>query len=159
MTTSPGGAASRSRSDINTRSVAGSKGKSVVVIYAAVALDIVGIGLIIPILPQRLSTILQGSEVTLDVGILGTAYAVMQFLFAPLLGSLGDRFGRRPVFLFSIAGATVDYVLMAMAPRLGCRVARVGTDSGPRMRCVAMARVSISACCSACRRSAGNISI
>src|SRR5690625_7138936 len=57
----------------------------------------------------------QGSSV---YGIFIAVYAAMQFLFAPILGSLSDRFGRRPVLLVSLLGAGLDYVLMALATTL-----------------------------------------
>jgi DHA1 family tetracycline resistance protein-like MFS transporter len=90
-------------------------------IFATLALDILGIGLIIPILP-RLVEEFQGGDIAAashTVGLLTALYALMQFLFAPLLGSLSDRFGRRPVILASLLGSGVDYFLLAYAPNLG----------------------------------------
>ena len=56
-----------------------------------------------------------------DLGLFGTAWALMQFLFSPVLGALSDRFGRRPVMLLSNFGLGLDYMLMALAPTLaGC---------------------------------------
>lgn len=89
-------------------------------IFITLFLDILGIGLIVPILP-RLITHLQGNNVEAaahTVGALGALYALMQFLCAPVLGSLSDRFGRRPVILGSLFGSGLDYLLLAFAPSL-----------------------------------------
>jgi MFS transporter, DHA1 family, tetracycline resistance protein len=89
-------------------------------IFCTLALDILGIGLIIPILP-RLVESFEGGDVaaaSTTVGLLSTLYALMQFLCAPLLGSLSDRFGRRPVILISLLGSGLDYFLLAFAPNL-----------------------------------------
>jgi DHA1 family tetracycline resistance protein-like MFS transporter len=90
-----------------------------IVILITVFLDAVGIGLIMPILPGLLHN-LNGSDadVSRNYGALLAVYALMQFLFAPVLGALSDRFGRRPVLLASLAGAAADYLLMAAAPNL-----------------------------------------
>ncbi len=89
-------------------------------IFITLFLDILGIGLIVPILP-RLITHLQGNNVEAaahTVGALGALYALMQFLCAPILGSLSDRYGRRPVILGSLFGSGLDYLLLAFAPSL-----------------------------------------
>jgi len=89
-------------------------------IFVTLFLDILGIGLIIPILP-RLIEQLQGGNVAAashTVGWLASLYSLMQFVFAPILGSLSDRFGRRPVILGSLLGSGLDYVLLAFAPSL-----------------------------------------
>ena len=92
--------------------------RSLVVLYTAIALDAVGIGLIFPILPRLLAEVADCREVASTIGIIAALYAVMQFVFSPVLGALSDRLGRRPVMLASIAGATLDYVVMACAPQL-----------------------------------------
>jgi DHA1 family tetracycline resistance protein-like MFS transporter len=92
--------------------------KPLIVIFTAVALDAVGIGLIFPILPRLLQDVTHASNVAFYIGVLTALYAVMQFVFAPVLGSLSDRLGRRPVLLISLAGAAVNYVVMAFAPSL-----------------------------------------
>lgn len=89
-----------------------------VVIFTAVALDAVGIGLIFPILPRLIGEVTHTSNVAPYVGILTALYAAMQFVFAPLLGALSDRLGRRPVLLVSLGGAAINYLLMAFAPSL-----------------------------------------
>jgi MFS transporter, DHA1 family, tetracycline resistance protein len=87
-------------------------------ILITVVLDTLAFGVMVPVLPKLLVT-LQGGDTagaaTL-LGIFGTVWAVMQFIAAPILGSLSDRYGRRPVILISMAGLGLDYVLMALAP-------------------------------------------
>lgn len=90
-----------------------------VVIYAAIGLDAVGIGLIFPILPRLIAEVTHAQNIASYIGILTALYAAMQFAFAPVLGALSDRLGRRPVLLLSLGGAAVNYVLMALAPSLG----------------------------------------
>jgi MFS transporter, DHA1 family, tetracycline resistance protein len=85
-----------------------------------VFIDTAGVGLIIPVMP---SLITQLGDVSIDRaaeigGWLLFAFAVMQFLFAPIIGGLSDRFGRRPVLLFTLAALGLDYLLMAWAPSL-----------------------------------------
>ena len=89
-------------------------------IFVTLALDILGVGLIIPILP-RLVQSFQGDSVAAashTYGLLAALYSLMQFLCAPLLGSLSDRFGRRPVILASLFGSGLDYFVLAFAPNL-----------------------------------------
>src|SRR6218665_1434329 len=92
--------------------------KALVVILAAVTLDAVGIGLIFPILPALLRDVGHMTEVATLLGIMLALYSACQFLFSPVLGVLSDRFGRRPVLLVSLAGAAIDYLVMAFAPEL-----------------------------------------
>lgn len=92
--------------------------RALVVILAAVTLDAVGIGLIFPILPALLRDVGHISEVATLLGIMLALYSACQFLFSPILGVLSDRFGRRPVLLISLAGAAIDYLVMALAPEL-----------------------------------------
>lgn len=79
-----------------------------------------GFGIIMPVLPELIVE-LEGvslSEATLIGGFIASAYAVFQFLMGPLVGNLGDRFGRRPVFLLSLAGFSIDFLLMGFAPSI-----------------------------------------
>ncbi len=71
-----------------------------------------------PVLPGLLRDLVHSNDVTAHYGILLALYALMQFACAPVLGALSDRFGRRPVLLVSLAGAAVDYAIMATAPFL-----------------------------------------
>jgi MFS transporter, DHA1 family, tetracycline resistance protein len=95
---------------------------ALIFIFITLFLDILGIGLIVPVLPRLIANYTPGGgsldEAALTYGTLASAYALMQFLFAPILGSLSDRFGRRPVILFSLFGSAVDYLLLAFAPSL-----------------------------------------
>ncbi|MDX7223292.1 MFS transporter, partial [Enterobacter hormaechei] len=73
----------------------------------------VGIGRNMPVLPGLLRDLVHSNDVTAHDGILLALYALVQFACAPVLGALSDRFGRRPILLVSLAGATVDYAIMA----------------------------------------------
>lgn len=86
-------------------------------ILITVMLDAMGIGLILPVMPDLIQQVRGAGIANAAIwgGILSAAFAVMQFLCAPLLGNLSDRFGRRPVLLTSLAVMCFDYVLMAVA--------------------------------------------
>ena len=92
--------------------------RSLIVIFTAIALDAVGIGLIFPILPRLLVTVTHTAHIAPYIGVMAALYALMQFIFAPVLGALSDTLGRRPVLLISLAGAAINYVIMALAPQL-----------------------------------------
>ena len=92
--------------------------KSLAVIFAAIGLDAVGIGLIFPILPRLLEEVTHTPHIAPYIGVMTALYAAMQFIFAPVLGALSDNLGRRPVLLISLAGAAINYVIMAFAPQL-----------------------------------------
>src|SRR5215217_2011475 len=81
-------------------------------------LDAIGIGLIFPILPALLRDVGHTSDISILLGVMLALYSACQFLFSPILGVLSDRFGRRPVLLVSLAGAAIDYLIMAFAPHL-----------------------------------------
>ncbi|HTH47421.1 MAG TPA: TCR/Tet family MFS transporter [Candidatus Limnocylindria bacterium] len=89
-------------------------------IFITLLLDILGFGLIIPILPKLIEQLQGGntSSAAHMYGWLTGVYALMQFLFASVLGSLSDRFGRRPVILVSLFGSAVDFLFMALAPNV-----------------------------------------
>lgn len=89
----------------------------VVFIMITVVLDSMGIGLILPVMPDLIQEVQGGTlaQAALWGGILSTSFAVMQFLFGPMLGALSDRYGRRPVLLISLAVMALDYVIMALA--------------------------------------------
>jgi DHA1 family tetracycline resistance protein-like MFS transporter len=90
-------------------------------IFATVLLDMLGLGLIAPVLPQLLLQLTggNGARTAVILGVFGTTFALMQFLCSPLLGILSDRFGRRPVIVLSNLGLALDYALMALAPTVG----------------------------------------
>ena len=86
-------------------------------ILVTLTLDAMGIGLILPVMPDLIAEVSGGTIGTAAIwgGILATVFAVMQFIFGPILGSLSDRFGRRPVLLISLLIMTLDYLVMAVA--------------------------------------------
>jgi DHA1 family tetracycline resistance protein-like MFS transporter len=90
---------------------------ALIFILITVMLDAIGIGLIMPVMPDLIVEVQGGSlaNAALWGGILSTVFAIMQFLFGPLIGNLSDRFGRRPVLLISLVVMTVDYLVMAVA--------------------------------------------
>jgi MFS transporter, DHA1 family, tetracycline resistance protein len=93
---------------------------SVRFVLLTLVIDALGFGLVVPIVP---SLVLQLSGMTISsasqwVGLLLTAFALMQFICAPILGALSDRFGRRPVLLISLTGICLNYILLAWAPSL-----------------------------------------
>ena len=85
-------------------------------LYATVVLDGMGMGVVMPILPRLLEHTGDAAGFGWRFAVFLSIYALMQFIFAPVLGSLGDRYGRRPVLLTALAGVTIDYLFMAMAP-------------------------------------------
>lgn len=87
-------------------------------ILATVALDIAGLGLVMPIIPRLLREVGHTGDLGWRFGAFLGLYALMQFLCAPVLGAISDKVGRRPVLLVSLAGAAIDYVFMAFAPSL-----------------------------------------
>ena len=88
-----------------------------VFILITVVIDAMGIGLIIPVMPDLVREVTGGdlSRAALWGGVMATSFAVMQFLFSPIVGAMSDKFGRRPVLLGSLAVMAADYVLMALA--------------------------------------------
>ncbi len=90
-------------------------------IFVTLLLDILGLGLIIPVLPKLIESFTDNNiqQAAQTFGIMLAVYALMQFLFAPLLGSLSDKYGRRPVILISLLGSGLDYLLLYFAPSLG----------------------------------------
>ena len=90
-------------------------------IFVTVVLDVLAMGVVIPVLPRLVEGFLGGDTASAAemYGVFGTAWAAMQFVFSPVMGVLSDRFGRRPVILASNFGLGFDYVLMALAPNLG----------------------------------------
>jgi DHA1 family tetracycline resistance protein-like MFS transporter len=93
---------------------------AVAFIFVTILLDMLALGLIMPILPKLVESFVDNdtARAARIFGLFGTAWALMQFFFSPILGALSDRFGRRPVVLLSNFGLGLDYVLMALAPSL-----------------------------------------
>ena len=96
------------------------KPAALVFIFITILIDVIGLGIIIPIIPTLIQEITgEGiSQASVYGGWLLFAYAGMQFLFAPIIGGLSDQFGRRPVILASLLGFGLDYVVAALAPSL-----------------------------------------
>ena len=90
---------------------------AVLFILITMMIDAMGIGLMVPVLPDLLQEVGTGDlgRAALWGGVLSTAFAVMQFLFGPVLGGLSDRYGRRPVLLVSLVFMALDYLIMAIA--------------------------------------------
>ncbi|MDX2166080.1 MAG: TCR/Tet family MFS transporter [Deltaproteobacteria bacterium] len=93
---------------------------ALIFIFITVVLDMLALGMIVPVLPKLVVQFEAGdtARAAAVFGVFGTAWALMQFVFSPVLGGLSDRFGRRPVILLSNFGLGLDYVLMAAAPTL-----------------------------------------
>src|SRR5215467_1095808 len=93
---------------------------AVLFILVTVLLDMLSFGIIIPVLPKLVEEFLAGDKAQAAViyGLMGTAWAVMQFVCSPIQGALSDRFGRRPVVLLSNLGLGLDYIVMALAPNV-----------------------------------------
>ena len=90
-------------------------------VLITVLLDMIGLGIIIPVLPNLISAIahVDVPQASIIGGWLFVAYSAMQFLFGPIIGNLSDAFGRRPVLLIAIAGLGVDYAVTSLAPTIG----------------------------------------
>jgi MFS transporter, DHA1 family, tetracycline resistance protein len=95
-------------------------GAAAIFIFGTILLDMLALGLIIPVLPKLIESFVHNDTANAAriFGLFGTVWALMQFFFSPILGGLSDRFGRRPVVLLSNFGLSADYVLMALAPSL-----------------------------------------
>ena len=89
-------------------------------IFITLLIDIIGFGIIIPVLPKLIQNLIYGtlSDAAIYGGWLLFAYAVMQFLCSPILGNLSDKYGRRPILLFSLFGFGIDYLMLAFAPSI-----------------------------------------
>jgi len=125
---------------INMMQAGNGRQAAVAFILVTLFIDILGIGIVIPVLPELVKELVGDDPVVttsqLDVagaaaedsedysragiyvGLIGSVYALMQFLFAPVLGALSDRFGRRPVLLISLFGLGVDFVIQGLAPNI-----------------------------------------
>jgi DHA1 family tetracycline resistance protein-like MFS transporter len=97
------------------------KNAAVGFIFITLLVDVIGFGIIIPVFPGLISKLkhVDISTAARYGSYLTIAYAVMQFFFAPILGNLSDKYGRRPVLLISLFGFGLDYILLALAPNYG----------------------------------------
>ncbi len=93
---------------------------TLICVLVTILLDMLGYGIILPVLPQLIKQLTGGglAEAAVIGGWLVFAYSLMQFMFGPGLGNLSDRFGRRPIILIALAGLTVDYTIMGFANSL-----------------------------------------
>ncbi|MEK6565488.1 MAG: MFS transporter, partial [Bacteroidota bacterium] len=101
--------------------MSGQRKAAVGFIFVTLLIDVTGFGIIIPVMPRLISELIHGSipEASMYGGWLIFAFAVMQFVCAPIVGGLSDRFGRRPILLASLFGFCIDYIFMAFAPTIG----------------------------------------
>lgn len=94
-------------------------------IFVTILIDVIGFGIIIPVVPQLLQHLMHVTDksnitaISVPLLYLTSIYAAMQFLFAPILGSLSDHYGRRPILLFSLIGFGLDYIFLAFSPSVG----------------------------------------
>lgn len=97
------------------------KKSALIFIFITLLIDIIGLGIIIPVLPSLIQELTGGtlSDASVYGGWMLFAYSLMQFLCAPIMGGLSDRYGRRPVLLASLFGFGIDYLFLAFAPTLG----------------------------------------
>jgi MFS transporter, DHA1 family, tetracycline resistance protein len=97
-----------------------SRKAAIAFIMVTVVLDVLSLGLIIPVGAKLMLQLLDGDDTKTSwyIGLFGTTWALMQFIFAPIMGALSDHFGRRPVLLLSAFGLGLDYILLALAPDL-----------------------------------------
>ncbi len=90
-------------------------------IFITLLVDVMGWGLIIPVMPKLIAELknISINEASAYGGLLLSSFAITQFLFAPVIGNLSDKYGRRPVLLFSLLGFGIDYIILALAPNYG----------------------------------------
>ena len=89
--------------------------KPLLIIFLTVLIDLIGFGIVIPLLTFYAE---EFNATPLDIGLLVASYSLMQFIFAPIIGSLSDRYGRRPVLFFSIIGSGIGYLMLGLANSL-----------------------------------------
>lgn len=93
---------------------------SIGIVFAVVLIDMLGFGIVMPVLPTLIMELghLSVDKAAVWAGWMGAGYAALQFIFAPIIGNLSDRFGRRPVLLASLVAFGLDYLVMWLAPSL-----------------------------------------
>src|ERR1700750_3137026 len=89
-------------------------------IFITIFIDVLGLGIIIPVLPKLLEVLghIDVSKASTYIGWFTFVYASMQFVFASIMGNLSDRYGRRPILLISLFGFGIDYLVMAFSPSI-----------------------------------------
>ena len=94
---------------------------AVIFIFVTMVIDVLGFGVIIPVLPKLVEQLMGGDPAkgAAMYGLFVSVWSLMQFFFSPLLGAISDRFGRRRVILISCFGLGLDYIVMALAPNIG----------------------------------------
>src|SRR5262245_66452719 len=99
----------------------GGRRAAVIFIFFTILLDMLALGMVLPVLPELVRSFRGGDTVLAarTFGWFNTVWALMQFVASPIAGALSDRFGRRPVVLLSNFGLGLDYLVMALAPTLG----------------------------------------
>ncbi len=102
--------------------MAASRKAAIGFIFITLLIDVTGLGVIIPVMPKLIEQLLHTTDISKASqygGWLTFSYAIMQFIFAPVLGNLSDKYGRRPVLLFSLLGFGIDYLFLSFAPTIG----------------------------------------
>jgi MFS transporter, DHA1 family, tetracycline resistance protein len=94
--------------------------RSLLFIFITLLLDVTGFGIIIPVLPELIAELIHGdiSKAAQWGGLLMFTYAVMQFFFAPIIGALSDKYGRRPVLLASLLAFSIDFIIQGLSPTI-----------------------------------------
>src|SRR5215203_6897691 len=97
-----------------------SKKAAIRFIFLTLLIDVTGLGLIIPVMPKLIESMIDGniSDASQWGGWLTFSYAIVQFICAPIIGNLSDKYGRRPVLLLSLLGFGIDYIFLAFAPTI-----------------------------------------
>jgi MFS family permease len=108
--------------------VAGSNRASLLIIFFTVFIDLLGFGIVLPLLP-RYGKHFEADSLTL--GLLMSSFSAMQFLFAPIWGRLSDRVGRRPILILGLAGSTLSYALFGLVSSLGAAATLLGIGALP----------------------------
>lgn len=98
-----------------------SSGSALLFIFVTILVDVIGIGIIIPIIPELIMELTgEGAHLAVIHGMwLTTSFALMQFLFSPVLGEISDQYGRKPILLMALFGLSIDYLIHAWAPTIG----------------------------------------